>query len=211
MAAMMGAVLNAPLAALMALVELTESTTIIFPAMLAITVATLTRSEVFKQQSATQTVLTQLREVLRTDPLSLALARSSVAAFMDRQLSHSPREVSIEEAKDLIARQPEKLVISDSEQRVHILHWSDLHTALATALIDCQSTYLDLLELAHQAQPAANLHIQATLREALDTMDREQVDNVFVSGYIAGGYHGEQPEQGLLSRAEIQRQAAQPQ
>ena len=211
MAAMMGAVLNAPLAALMAIVELTQSTAIIFPAMLVITVAALTNSEIFKQQSATQTLLTQLREVLRTDPLSLALQRSSVASLMTRQLTHLPQQISPEQADQLLDLKPNAVVISDQQHNVHVIAWSDLHSGLENALIDCQSTHLDLLELAQQAAPAANLHIQATLREALDTMNQQQVDTVFVSGYIAGGYHGEQPDQGLLTRADIQQYAAQPQ
>ena len=211
MAAMMGAVLNAPLAALMAIVESTQSTTIIFPAMLAITVAALTNSEVFKQQSATQTMLAQLREVLRTDPLSLALQRSSVASLMSRKLTHLPQLISPDQADQLLELKPDTLVISDAQDQVHVIAWGDLHSGLETALIDCQSTHIDLLELAHLSVSAANLHIQATLREALDTMDQQQVDTVFVSGYIAGGYHGEHPEHGLLSRTDIQQYAAQPQ
>ena len=51
MAAMMAAALQAPLAALMAVVELTSNANIILPAMLIVIVATLTAGRLFRQPS----------------------------------------------------------------------------------------------------------------------------------------------------------------
>ena len=51
MCAMMGATLQAPLAALMALLELSDNPNIILPAMLIIVVANITSSEIFKTRS----------------------------------------------------------------------------------------------------------------------------------------------------------------
>ena len=64
MGAMMGAVLNAPLAALMALLEFSSNTAMIFPGMLVITIATLTNSELFNQRSAHQTVFQHIKLLL---------------------------------------------------------------------------------------------------------------------------------------------------
>ena len=94
----MGAVLNAPLAALMTLLELSNNTAMIFPGMLAITVATLTNSEIFKQRSAYQTTFFQLKQLLPTDPVSLALQRTGVASLMQRNIATSMNQVSEEEA-----------------------------------------------------------------------------------------------------------------
>ena len=60
MAAMMAAVLQAPLAALTAVLELTANPNIILPAMLVIVAATLTVREVFKQRSLLLTTLAAL-------------------------------------------------------------------------------------------------------------------------------------------------------
>ena len=59
MAAMMAAVLQAPLAALTAVLELTANPAVILPAMLIIVVAMLTVSQVFKQRSVLLTTLLQ--------------------------------------------------------------------------------------------------------------------------------------------------------
>ena len=59
MAAMMAAVLQAPLAALTAVLELTANPAVILPAMLIIVVAMLTVSQVFKQRSVLLTTLAQ--------------------------------------------------------------------------------------------------------------------------------------------------------
>src|SRR5690554_7664377 len=57
MGAMMGAVLQAPLAALMALMELTRNPNIILPGMLIITTASLVTSEAFGKKSLFLTIL----------------------------------------------------------------------------------------------------------------------------------------------------------
>jgi hypothetical protein len=208
MGAMMGAVLNAPLAALMALIELTGSTTIILPAMLAITVATLTNSEVFHQQSATQTVLAAWRAVLRTDPLTLALQRTSVAAIMDRNVEHLPRYIDKEQAELLLKKAPATTVVSDQEA-LYLLGWQQLEQPLQAVIVDHHGQAIDLLSLSSEPQhsQAADLHIQATLREAVDVMNQTGVDAVFVSGYISGPY----PDLGIVRRSDIEQQAEKPQ
>ena len=102
MGAMMGAVMNAPLAALMALVELTQDTEIIFPGMLIITVALLTRSEIFKQPSANQAILDNLNQVIRTDPMSMTLNRTSVGSLMTHDLAQLPKEINHYDAQQFI-------------------------------------------------------------------------------------------------------------
>jgi len=57
MGAMMAAVLQAPLAALIAVVELTGTPNVTLPAMLAIVVATITASALFKQRSVFRATL----------------------------------------------------------------------------------------------------------------------------------------------------------
>ena len=60
MSAMMAAVLQAPLAALMAILEMTGNPNIILPAMLIIVVATLTTSELFNCRGVFLTTLNAL-------------------------------------------------------------------------------------------------------------------------------------------------------
>jgi hypothetical protein len=86
----MGAALNAPLAAILAVIELTHTVSIGMPAMLAIVAACLTNTVMFRQQSAHQTVLRQLMRVVPEDPLNQLLHRTDVSSAMDSRVMRVP-------------------------------------------------------------------------------------------------------------------------
>ncbi|HEY5604542.1 MAG TPA: chloride channel protein, partial [Gammaproteobacteria bacterium] len=80
MAAMMGATLQAPLAALMALLELTVNTNIIMPGMLVVIIAGLTSSHVFRQESVYLMLMKERGLDFRSNPVAQALRRVGVAS-----------------------------------------------------------------------------------------------------------------------------------
>jgi H+/Cl- antiporter ClcA len=207
MGAMMGAVLNAPLAALMALLEMTESPTIIFPAMLAITIATLTNSEVFKQRSAHQTVIKHLKQFLPTDPISLALQRTSVATLMQRNIYKTSNIISSEQAQKLLDQPYQAYVIIDEQQNLYRVQRKNIATQLETLLAENHHQEISLLEHCSEHESMAELSIQATLREALATMNQFQVNAVYISGYRSGPY----PVYGIVTRQDITNYNTQPQ
>ncbi len=207
MGAVMGAVLNAPLAALMALFEMTDSPTIIFPAMLAITIATLTNSEIFKQRSAHQTVIKHLKQFLPTDPISLALQRTSVATLMQRNIYKTDNTISSEQAQALLDNPYQAYVIIDEQKNIYMVQRKNIAAQLETLLSDAHHEQVSLLELSSEHEPMAELSIQATLREALATMNQFQVNTVYISGYISGPY----PVYGIVTRQDITNHNAQPQ
>lgn len=84
MAAMMGAVLNAPLAAIAAVLELSLSAEAMFPAMTVVLTANLVCQHGFGQPSLILTLLKKRGRLLHTDPLRTALAQrylSELASF----------------------------------------------------------------------------------------------------------------------------------
>ncbi len=83
MAAMMAAVLQAPLAALIAVFELTENPNIIFPAMLIIVCATMTTRAVFNRGSIFIATLEALNVRYPLDPASATLSRTSVLSVVE--------------------------------------------------------------------------------------------------------------------------------
>lgn len=206
MGAMMGAVMNAPLAALMTLLELTGNTNVIFPGMLAITVATLTNLTVFKQRSATQTVFQHLKTVLRTDPVSLALQRTGVGSIMERRILATPQRISTITAKALLKEAQDRHVVAlishPSEDGQFSYRWQEIE-ALLQASIDHEDPEIDLFKIAPSVQPVAPLPIQATLREAIDVMNENNIHCVYITG--------PRQEHGILTRAAIDRYASQPQ
>lgn len=195
MGSMMGAVLNAPLAALMALMELSNTTAIIFPGMLAITIATLTTSEIFKQRSAHQTILNMMKHTLPTDPMSLALQRASVASIMHPEVTTISTQLQPEEAKQLIHSHYNYFVIDDDT--LLLAHRCHLHPALNKALEAPTINSINLNELNIDTQPLVKLYIQATLWEALSTMNQHQVDAVYIVG-------NNKQQQGIVTRKSLE-------
>jgi CIC family chloride channel protein len=196
MAAVMGAILNAPLAALLAIIELTHNLNIIFPAMLAVTAAHLVHKELFGLQSSLQTTLLAMQQAVRANPLTLDLLRTSAAALMDRNLRHASPKLNAEEQLKLLETPVRWLVITNAEgQRiiVHREHWFPL---VSTTVLDDDAS-IDLLAALEHRRRAATFDINGTLMEALETMNHEGLDSLFVcSPYQRHG----PPDEGIVTR-----------
>ncbi|MDC9719462.1 MAG: chloride channel protein [Gammaproteobacteria bacterium] len=87
MGAMMSAVLQAPLAALVALMELTHNPDIILPGMATIVIANISCSHVFKQDSAFIEVLRKQGLDYQTNPIAQTLNHRGVTSLMHDDLS----------------------------------------------------------------------------------------------------------------------------
>ncbi len=92
MGAMMSAVLQAPLAGLVALLELTHNPDIILPGMATVVIANITCRYIFKQDSAFTEILHKQGVDFHADPVNLALIHRGVASLMNEQLSHHTSE-----------------------------------------------------------------------------------------------------------------------
>ncbi|HCH33621.1 MAG TPA: chloride channel protein [Oceanospirillaceae bacterium] len=88
MGAMMSAVLQAPLAALVALMELTHNPEIILPGMATIVIANITCSYVFKQDSAFVEVLRKQGLDYQAKPITQALNHQGVTSLMHDDIGH---------------------------------------------------------------------------------------------------------------------------
>jgi CIC family chloride channel protein len=180
MAAMMGAVLQAPLAALMALLELTHNPNIILPGMLSVSVAVLTSRQLCGCQgffiTQTQHGLHRLQQ-----PLMQALSRVAVPAVMERSLARTQRKISREQAQALLEDKPTWLVItrSNEEKTPIALKAADL----ARVMLDehwADEESFDLLEIPGQRLDLAPIHLQATLNEAFERLNEYGVDALYV-------------------------------
>ncbi len=197
MAALMGAILNAPLAALLAIIELTHNLNIIFPAMLAVISAQLVHRELFQLQSAHQTTLLAMQQSVRTNPLTLTLLRTSAAAVMDRNIKHVPQYLHREPLRTLLEKPVRWLVITNAEgQRiiVHREHWFPVLSELADS---DDNEPVDLLATLQNRRRSANLDVNGTLLEALETMNQEGLDSIFVS---ARRQRRGPPDEGVITR-----------
>ncbi len=199
MGAMMGAVLQAPLAALMAVLELTNNPHVIFPAMAAIVTASLICRHFFPDGSVFQAVLIARGLDWRRAPMDQILERASVSSQMNRRYSLQIRNTSVYEARALVHEDPDWIVVIDANRPTKLMSTADLAMYLRQhAEQTSESPSIDLLEIPALRKDMRPIHSSATLKEALQTMDNLNLNALYVTG-------SDQTLQGVLMREDIQR------
>ncbi len=179
MGAMMGAVLQAPLAALLAVIELTQNTAIALPAMLVIIIANLTASQVFRTKSIFITQMDYLGLEYRMNPLSLTLNRASVASIMSRSFERVPAIIPIESVRQMISEKPTWLLVDIEERKPgFILPTVDLIRYVEEKHPE---TEVDLREIPATRKPVRPAMLQATLKEALDSMNSSGSESLYIN------------------------------
>lgn len=169
MGAMMAAVLQAPLAALMAVMEMTANTSIILPAMVIIIVATLITSELFKQKSVFITTLNTLGLQYPPNPISLHLQRVGAIAIMDRSFRRLPTRIPNSVAQEVIDQGTNWILVEDDAGDVRaLLNPSDLDAFLSERGVDEEE--IRLLELPGRRMDVTSIGSQATALQIQQAM-----------------------------------------
>lgn len=106
MGAMMSAALQAPLAGLLAILELTANPHLILPAMLAVVSVNITAKEIFQQDSVFSILMQDAGLDYRNDPSSQSLRRIGVASVMSRNFVESDALLDVESARALLGETP---------------------------------------------------------------------------------------------------------
>ncbi len=182
MGAMMGAALQAPLAALMAVMELTQNVNIILPAMLVIIVANITASHAFGMRSIFIMQMEALGLEYRQNPLSMTLNRASVASIMNRNFERVTREIDRDRAQDVLTDNPTWLLVHEDQRSPgFILRAEDLLIYLK----EHDDVLINLGEIPATRMDVTSVLIQATLSEALDALNSKGVDAVYVNRITA--------------------------
>ena len=205
MGAVMGASLQAPLAALSAMMELTRTPGVIFPGMIAIVIANLTASVVFGKKSLFILMLESNGIDISTNPITQTLRRTGVGSLMNKSIIEMELFTDADKTKDIIAKNSEWLLIKNNndDEFDNIIATKELAGLLA------QGTEEENKELKPQQQtethdhsidlsmvlnsslsntiPAAPIHLQATLKEALDKMNDLNLDVLYIKRVVAPG------------------------
>jgi len=190
MGAMMGAVLQAPLAALMALMDLTQNANIILPGMLIITVSSLITSEVFGQRSIFLTMLKSQGLSYQNSPVIQALRRVSVGAIMDRNLHRTERHLTLGEARETLKSEPRWLLVEGSDGPTALLPSVDLARFIEDLTNSAKSPpgddkAIDLMDIPANRRDVAPVQYQATLDEALEAFERNKAEALYVQRHVA--------------------------
>jgi CIC family chloride channel protein len=182
MGAMMAATLQAPLAALMALLELTANPRIIFPGMLAVVTASMVASEVFGKTSIFLMLLRARGLDYRQDPVAQALRRIGVASVMDRRFVTSARRLTAEQAGTLLQSAPRWILVDGQDGPQVILRAADLARALEEG-----AQAVDLLAIPGERLQLAAVNLRASLQEALETLQQSAAEALCVTRVTAPG------------------------
>jgi hypothetical protein len=206
MVAMMGAVLNAPLAALVAILELSRSPEIIFPAMLLVVVACLGVQTVFSYRGIFVEQLRVKGHDLFAEPGKAFLRRVGVRSVMNRSLHVADAEVTVAAAENIVASGAIWLVIED-ENAYRLLATADLARNLeqlagdeqeqATAESSAAEQSIDLLSMPAFHFNVALVDSLASLHEASEAIRSAGAEALLVIESV--GYTESRPV-GVLSR-----------
>jgi len=182
MGAMMGATLQAPLAALIALLELTANQAIILPGMVAIISAMLAERIIFKKPSIYRLLMMARGLDYRNHPVAQALRRTGVASVMERNIIQQGETVTLEKAEKLLQHQPRWIAV----------------------LIE--DIIIELLNFPAMRQTASKVTTIDTLQEAYQVMQNQDMQIVYVCGA-----HGKTQNKiyGILTLEHIERNTKQ--
>ena len=198
MGAMMSATLQAPLAGLLALLEMTGSPALIMPAMLAVVSANMAAKSLFGQRSVFLQMLQDSGLVYRNDPVSLGLRRIGVTAAMNRKVVISDPEITREHAKQLLNQEPQWIVIRQGTDKALLMPGSNLAAYIDEGEVPDK---IQLTEVPGQRQEALPVHSQATLYEVRRIMDEYKIDAVYVRQRVGSGSYR---TLGVLQRPDVQ-------
>lgn len=185
MGAMMGAVMNAPLAALIALLELTNTPDIILPGMIAIVVSTLINTQIFKQQSPHLATLNTGGNPTQLSAFDLTLQRIGVTSLMSSNVQTVARIIDKPKLIEIIASKPQWLIIEENNQLPILMHGIDLEkgvTEYDESEVLARGEDIDILAIPGEHIKVSILHFQASAFEAWQLMDQDKVDVLFVTG-----------------------------
>ncbi len=202
MGALMAGSLQAPLAALTALLELTDNPQIIMPGMLVVVISGLTASELFRKKSLFITMLEAKGLDYEQSPVMTALRRVGVASVMDRNFVQSRREVSREEAAALLQSKPRWILVTEGKEPVAILAAVDLAAWLERAEASAEpETAVDLMKIPGRRLQVAPIHLRETLQEALEKLEKRGGEALYVRRMTAPGFWR---IYGILTREQIE-------
>ena len=178
MGAMMGGALHAPLAALTAMLELTANPNILWPDMLAVIAAYGVSRQVFRQESVFVTLMRARGLDYRNDPVSQSLRSVGVGAAMDTRFAGLARRATRADVSGALTRNPRWVLILEDGRPVALLPAADLARQMTEA---ADLPEFDLMEVPAARLQVAPIALQATLQEALETMNTSGAEALYVT------------------------------
>ena len=201
MGAMMAGSLQAPLAALTAMLELSDSPAVILPGMLAVVVAGITATELFGKDSLFLTMLRASGVDYGANPVFQALRRIGVASAMDRSFARVEAMLSSEQAHRVLEDGPRYLLIDVPDGQQMLMPAVDLARYLQILKPESELA-IDLEAIPAARLQLAPIELHASLQEAWLVFEEHAAEALLVRRMTAPGiYH----VYGILTRDSVER------
>lgn len=210
MTATMGSLLQAPLAALMAMLEMTHNPNILLPAMLAIVIASMTVSSIFKCDSIFHTTLKEQGLEYTSGAISQMLSRVAAISLMDRSICRVKPSMTLDAARAILVNKPKWIIIDEDRHQARKLLMPAVDLAREVELIqsegdkhddDEKNHLISLLDIPAQRLEVLPILDQASLKEALDLTESKNLQAVYVHRQTAPGIF---PIMGVLTKQSIE-------
>lgn len=177
MGAMMAGTLQAPLAGLIAILELTGNPGFILPGMLAVIAATIVSGRIGQRESIFMGLMRSLGLDYRNDPVAQSLRRIGVAGVMNRKITVQKRIITGEVVEETLSQQPTWILVRDED-----------NTELLLAAIDLvrdrkehpDEHEYDLLTIPGERLQTSPIDLRATLLEAQQVMQKTGAKALYV-------------------------------
>lgn len=207
MAAMMAASLQAPLAALVYLLELTANQAVILPGMVAVITASLVTRVVFKKSSIYRHLMLNRGLDYRNSPMSKTLRRIGVGKVMDRNITCQPSIVTLADAQELLRQDPRWILLTDgaAQHKNSLLPVADLARYLQeqeARSIEEQPAEIDLARIPAKRLDTRAIEIVASLQEAYEIMQARDYQVLYITGALGTSKNR---VYGIITREHIER------
>ena len=175
---MLGSVLQAPLTALVTVVEMTRNTNLLFPALLAIIIATLTANLLFRKPGIFEQLLGLQGRTRSHNPVHKALSRMGITTLMDRSFIRMDRVQISQEIEHKVKGNPEWILVFDNGTPSMIMPAAALAFFLESQADEAEE--IDLLDIPASRFDIAPLESQSSVYQAWELMAEKHVDALYV-------------------------------
>jgi CIC family chloride channel protein len=199
MCTMMGVTLQAPLAALTAMLELTANPNIILPGMLALIAGVLVCREVFGKEPVYLALMKARGLDYQATPLTQTLRRIGVASVMGRSFEALPDIVHCEQAQEALLKEPRWIIITRDKLPVSVMPAADLARQI---MEHPDQEECSLTDIPAERLAITPIDFQATLHEAISILDANDAEALYVTRRTIPGINR---IYGVLTREDIDR------
>ncbi|WP_439135740.1 chloride channel protein [Pseudomaricurvus sp.] len=190
MGAMMAAVMNAPLAALITVFELTHNPHTIFPTMLIVVVAVITTRQLFRCEGIFIAQLEANGYSLSHGPIRQALDRVGVRSVMETKFLRCTNRMTLAQLRQRLQQHPAWLVVDEPDHEKYLLAAADVSTYLenlnetdddtADKTAPDENEDIKLLDIPGRQWLLKPIHQQASLFEAQQQLNQHKADALYV-------------------------------